>query len=182
MKFILFLIVLVVLFLIFKRWLRRQLWAGYSYKKKEYVMTQAERDCFNALVKVANDKYWVFPQAHFSAFLDYHIIGQNWNGAFWHINGKSIDFLLCTKEQLSPVLAIELDDTSHEREDRQRRDIEEVRMFKTADMPLLRLQHRDTGDLEGLSSKVIDALNPPIIVAVPQQLTWYQNFFRFIIK
>jgi hypothetical protein len=118
MKTIFFLVVLVVIFLLFKRWLRRYLWQGYSYKKKEYVMTQAERDCFNSLVKVTSDKYWLFPQAHFSAFLDSHVVGQNWNAAFWHINGKSVDFLLCTKEQLSPVLAIELDDSTHEREDR----------------------------------------------------------------
>ena len=140
-------------------------------------MTQAERDCFNSLIKATNDKYWVFPQTHFSAFLDNRVVGQNWNGAFWHINGKSVDFLLCSKEQLSPVLAIELDDSTHEREDRKQRDAEEVRMFKTANMPLLRLQHKDSNDLNGLLRKITDALNPPATQETPEKLTWYQKLF-----
>jgi hypothetical protein len=116
-------------------------------------LTEFERNCFNALVKVVGDKYWVFPQVHFSAFLNQKVIGQSWRGAFSHVNGKSVDFLLCTKETLLPTLAIELDDTTHESYDRRARDIEEERMFNVAGVPLLRLQHYDSDNLDSLSKK-----------------------------
>ena len=121
-------------------------------------MTPPELACFRSLHQATRDTYWIFPQVHFSAFLENKIIGQSWRGSFSHINGKSVDFMLCTKDTLSPVLAIELDDMSHEREDRKRRDSEEERIFKMANLPLLRLKHSDLSDSTNLAHVITEAL------------------------
>jgi very-short-patch-repair endonuclease len=113
----------------------------YEYRKKEYLLTQPERDCFNALLRTVGNEFHVFPQVHLDAILYYKIRGQSWFGAWRHINEKSIDFILCDKEKISVVLAIELDDRSHERPDRRERDHEVERILKNAQVPLLRLQH-----------------------------------------
>ncbi|MDE2040977.1 MAG: DUF2726 domain-containing protein [Patescibacteria group bacterium] len=75
--------------------------------------------------------------------MDNKVIGQDWYGAFRHIDEKSVDFVLCRKEDLYPVLAIELDDRSHERPDRQQRDREVERILDGSGLPLLRLRQHD---------------------------------------
>lgn len=105
-------------------------------------MTQAECKCFNSLVEAAGSTYYIFVQVHLPSVLDHKIHnGQKWFAAFRHIDEKSVDFVLCTKNDLRPVLAIELDDWSHERLDRQERDREVERILKNAELPLLRLKN-----------------------------------------
>ncbi len=113
----------------------------YKYLKKEYFMTQPERDCFNALLRTVGNQYHVFPQVHLASVLNHKIRNQSWNGAFRHINQKSVDFVLCDKERIAPILTIELDDRTHERPDRQERDKEVERILSIAGLPLLRLRH-----------------------------------------
>ncbi len=112
---------------------------GYTYKKADCVMTQSEKICFEALQKAAGNTYYIFPQMHLSAILNHKINRQSWYGAFRHINGKSVDFVLCDKVMLKPMLVVELDDRTHERRDRHIRDREVERILKEADVPLLRL-------------------------------------------
>jgi len=51
---------------------------------------------------------------------------------------KHVDFLLCHPKTLVPMAGIELDDSSHAREDRQERDEFVNRVFAAANLPLLR--------------------------------------------
>jgi very-short-patch-repair endonuclease len=88
-----------------------------------------------------SDKYYVFPQIHLSEILDNKIVGQNWKMALRHINQKSIDFLLVRKTDLRPLLGIELDDWSHDSEERKLRDVNVETIFKEAGFPLVRLRN-----------------------------------------
>jgi len=88
------------------------------------------------------------------------VVGQNWKAAFRHVSQKSVDFVLCDKAYISPKLAIELDDKSHERSDRVDRDIEVERILKGAGMPLLRIQNHGTFNPQDLAQKIRAALNP----------------------
>jgi very-short-patch-repair endonuclease len=97
---------------------------------------------------------------HLSTLLDHSVKGQNWRVVLAHINRKSVDFILCDKAYISPKLAIELDDRSHERPDRQERDKEVERILKDAGLPLLRLEnHRRFNPVE-LSQKIQELLKP----------------------
>jgi hypothetical protein len=111
----------------------------YKYKRRECVMTEYEKKLFDLLQLSVGNKYYVFPQIHLPTLLEHKIVGQNWKGAFHHINQKSVDFVLCDKVTLKPLLAIELDDRTHERPDRQERDKKVEDIFMGADMPLYRL-------------------------------------------
>jgi hypothetical protein len=53
------------------------------------------------------------------------------------INRKHVDFLLVRANDLAPVAGIELDDSSHEEEDRQQRDAFVDEAFASAGLPLL---------------------------------------------
>ena len=56
------------------------------------------------------------------------------------ILGKHVDFLLCNKDSLLPILCIELDDKSHELPDHQDRDNFKNKLFELVGLPLLRVK------------------------------------------
>jgi len=82
----------------------------YNYKQKDFFMSRPEHEFFDILLSVVGDKYHIFSQVHLPTIIDNKVYGQNWYGAFRHIDGKSVDFVLCDKNYIKPVLAIELDD------------------------------------------------------------------------
>lgn len=130
----------------------------YDYKRRNFFLSRAEHECYDALVQAVGQEYIVFAQVHLPTLLGHKVVGQNWNGAFRHISQKSVDFVLCDKAYISPKLAIELDDKTHERSDRQDRDREVERILKSAGMPLLRLENHGSFNPQDLADKVRDAL------------------------
>lgn len=126
----------------------------YRYTRKQFFLTRAEHECYDALVAAVGNKYHVFAQVHLPTILDNKVKGQDWRAALAHINRKSVDFVLCDKAYISPKLAIELDDKSHERPDRQERDREVERILGDAGVPLLRLENKGRFDPQELAQRI----------------------------
>lgn len=131
---------------------------NYQYKRKTYLMTRAEHEFFDTLIMAVNREYYIFPQIHLSDIVDSKVIGQSWRGAFKHINQKSVDFVLCDKKHLSPILAIELDDYTHQRPDRILRDQEVERVLQEAELPLLRIKNNGNFDSSEIAQKISNAI------------------------
>jgi very-short-patch-repair endonuclease len=134
--------------------------AKYRYNRKNFFLTRAEHECYDALVEAVGTEYRIFAQVHLPTLVDHTIRGQDWRAALAHINRKSVDFVLCDKAYLSPKLAIELDDKSHERPDRQERDREVERILHDAGVPLLRIENRGNFNPSELSQRIKETLNP----------------------
>lgn len=130
----------------------------YKYSRKEFLISRAEHEFFYILVEVLGGQYYVFTQVHLPTILDHKVVGQNWKGAFSHINGKSVDFVICDKAYIKPLLAIELDDRSHEREDRIERDSVVEQMLKDANMPLLRFLNNGFFIKEEIRKQILENL------------------------
>lgn len=120
-------------------------------------MTKSESDFFRLLNDVASDRYFIFPQAHLSAILDEKVKGQNWKAAFRHINSKSVDYVLCDKQTLKPVYAVELDDYTHNYSNRQERDREVERMLQCAGIPLVRFSDVNNLNEEMIAKRFFEA-------------------------
>lgn len=131
----------------------------YKYQAKQSFMTKSENDFFHILNNVAGDRYFIFPQVHLSAILDEKIKGQPWKAAFRHINGKSVDYVLCDRQTLRPVYAVELDDYTHNFSNRRERDIEVERMFYSAGIPLLRFNDYKSLTENDIAKKFYEAQN-----------------------
>ena len=131
---------------------------NYTYKRKDFLMSKAEYKFFDILVDVVEGKYYVFPQIHLSNILDSKVVGQNWYGAFRHIDEKSVDFVICDKAYIKPLLAIELDDRTHERENRKERDIKVENILNGAGMPFLRFSNNGHFNKEGIKRSVFEKL------------------------
>jgi hypothetical protein len=65
---------------------------------------------------------------------------------------KHVDFLVCDPQSMKPLLGIELDDSSHSRTARKRRDDFVDLVFAAAGLPLLRQTVQPTYNVRGLSS------------------------------
>ena len=113
----------------------------YRYFAKNAIMTERENKFFKQLNEILDNKWFVIPQVHLSALLNHKVKGQNWKAAFRHINGKSVDYVLLSKETMKPICAIELDDSTHDYKNRAERDAEVERIFAEAKLPLARFKN-----------------------------------------
>ncbi len=109
------------------------------YFKKNYLLTRAENSFFKILEEVVGEQYYIFPQLSIDKLV---LIERSYsyNYSFRNrINRKSVDFVLFDKQNISPVLVIELDDFTHEREDRKERDLFVNKLFNHCGVPILRV-------------------------------------------
>ena len=130
----------------------------YKYQTKKSVMTLAEGNFYKKLTSALHDNFIIVPQAHLSMIFNHTIYGQNWRGAFSVINGKSIDFLIIDRGTFQPLLGIELDDSSHERHDRQERDKIVNTIFKQTNLPLVRFSTGEWNTPNDINQKVLPLL------------------------
>lgn len=130
----------------------------YNYKRKDFLITRAEHEFFDILVEILGNQYYVFPQIHLCDILDNKVVGQNWKSAFRHINEKSVDYVICDRAYIKPLLAIELDDKTHVQEKRKERDEEVERILSDAQLPLLRFSNHGNFNKEEIKNTVLGKL------------------------
>ena len=131
---------------------------SYHYQRKDFLISRAEHKFFDVLIESIGDRYYVFPQIHLATILDYKNVRQNDWGAFRHIDEKSVDFVLCDKAYIKPLLAIELDDRTHDRADRKERDEIVESILKEAGLPLLRFENHGNFDKVEITQRISAAL------------------------
>ena len=110
------------------------------YRLKQTMMTNHERLLFTNLRNVLGWKYDIYPQVNLDKIfgVERQRAYKYYLGWLRRINQKSVDFLVVEKQTQSPIFAIELDDSTHEREDRIERDIFVQEIFKRTNFPLVR--------------------------------------------
>ena len=125
----------------------RRLFSGLSaakerdYRLVDSLLTRSELACYLVLREAVGDDWQILLKVRLGDVLTVVHQGGNpdWQRAWNRIRSKHLDFLLCDPETLAPVLAIELDDRSHERQDRRERDEFLNAALADAGLPLLRI-------------------------------------------
>ncbi len=79
------------------------------------------------------------------------------------IRRKHVDFLLCDSATMRPLVGIELDDKSHEREDRKERDKFVDGVFKASGLPLLHIPVKRSY----VPTELTAQLAPYLSIAIP---------------
>ena len=110
------------------------------YRVRKTIMSEHERLLFCNLKVVLGSIYDVYPQMKLDKIfcVERQRAYKYYLGWLRRINQKSVDFLVVDKNTQSPVFAIELDDSSHEDEDRIERDKFVQELFKRNNFPLVR--------------------------------------------
>jgi very-short-patch-repair endonuclease len=110
------------------------------YRKRWYLLSQAERPFYEVLRTVVGKDMYVFTKVR---LLDLLWLPENTRRRLTYIRrvmSKHVDFVLCDRQTVSPVLVVELDDSSHEILDRQERDAFVNKVLRTAGLPILRVR------------------------------------------
>jgi len=114
----------------------------HPFRRKQYLLSRAERSFYEVLRLVVGTEMHIFPKVR---LLDLLYLPHGTANRIAHMNrvqSKHVDFVLCDVASVSPVLVIELDDASHERLDRARRDEFVDATLRSAGLPILRVEAR----------------------------------------
>jgi hypothetical protein len=133
-----------------------------SYVLNTTLVTPAERSFLGCLDSVLPTEIRVLTKVRVADIfsVDANRNAPGWRAAFNRIQSKHVDFVLCRSDDLSPLAAIELDDKSHDRTDRQERDQFLNELFATSRIKLLRVKAQRNYDTGELARRLNEAMQP----------------------
>ncbi len=118
-------------------------------------MNSEEYKFFKVFKKLFGTGYVIIPQMHLDDLAQPNDKHQRTRlFSLRHINQKSIDFAFCEELTMSPKIAIEIDGISHSNELTIERDKEVERILKDAQIPLVRFNNGEYGDLNKIREKI----------------------------
>ena len=124
-----------------------------KYEKVDYLLTKNELKFYRILKQVTNKLgYSLFCQVAL-----YEIVKAKDYKDFNKIKSKSIDFVI-TQENCKILLCIELDDASHEKIKRIKRDNFINNLFNDLDIKFLRIPVQNFYNMEELENKIKESL------------------------
>src|SRR5262245_27786766 len=88
--------------------------ANIAYVRRRELLTPTEQSFFLALEQAVNRRYRIFCQVRIADVLKPKGSGGSYWSAFNRISQKHFDFVLCDLQTFEVVMAIELDDQSHD--------------------------------------------------------------------
>ena len=124
-----------------------------KYTKKEYLLTQTELKFYKLLKQITDELNLVIcPQVTL-----YQIVQNKNYKDFNKIQNKSIDFVI-TEPNLKVKLCIELDDYTHKKDKRVKRDEFINKLFNDLEIKLIRIPVQNYYNLEELKRKIEESL------------------------
>ncbi len=128
------------------------------FTKKISVMRNDEKLLFDILLKLYGDKYYVFPQMTLSNLLDVKNDFKDHDNLYREIDHRSIDYLFCNRETITPILAIELNGESHKLNSRKNRDKLIKNILTKANIRFLSIEKKLNYDSNEISKTVNNSL------------------------
>lgn len=132
--------------------------AGISYisrakYSKSKILTPSELEFYHVLTHAAYPHYQVFPQVRLANIVHLKNTLFLWE-QFRPIGAKCVDFVLVDAQTGETELVVELDDSSHLRKDRRKRDKFVDSVLKEANIPILHQKWQNTYKIDELKQKI----------------------------
>lgn len=126
----------IILFFTLFLWLKKR--ARLQYEKVA-LFTPAEKKFLNVLDQTFGNEFRIYGKVRIAdTILPKKGLSQkNWNRHFFKISSKHFDYVLCEKKSMDLVCVIELNDRSHEKKDRIKRDQLVEKACRSANLPLI---------------------------------------------
>lgn len=133
---------------------------GYPYRKVDALFTAAERSFLAALDDAVGQQFRVFGKVRIADIANVKKISnrQAWQRAQNKITSKHLDYILCDKNDLSVVCAVELNDKSHQRRDRKERDLFVDNLCQTISLPLVKIEARGVYSVSEIRTILFNAI------------------------
>ena len=121
------------------------------YRIRDDFLSNAEYSFYKVLIQIFGSKYTICPKVSLSDI--FFVRRPNINQAYLNkINRKHVDFLVCDSEMMKPIIGIELDDKSHNKQKRLDRDTFVEEVFNAAGLPLGRVRVADSYNINDLKN------------------------------
>lgn len=110
---------------------------GLPYRLRDDFLSPAEFSFYQVLARSLGGRAVICPKVRLG---DIFFVGSTGSQGYRNkIDRKHVDFLLCDPATMKPRCGIELDDASHARRERQRRDEFVDHVFEASNLPLVRV-------------------------------------------
>ena len=121
-----------------------------NYKLKPALLSRAELSFYKAFLEYKKDDTPVFAKVRLADIFVPDSKGKTYMSDFNRISAKHVDFLVCNRETMKPLYAVELDDKSHLSDKTQKRDDFVNKLFTQTGLKLVRVQARKDYSMEYL--------------------------------
>ena len=153
---VLFVIATIVAAMYISLGLRRK---SLPYESRPSLLTKTELAFFRSLQEAVDGEWMITTMVQMADLIRVRPDtpkSQSWRN---RIHAKHIDFLLCDHGTMQAKLAVELDDSSHQRPDRVRRDQFVNAALDSAGIPLLRVDVQRDYDTDDLRKRISEQLS-----------------------
>ena len=140
------------------------------YRKKDYLLSVAERSFYETLMVAVAGRWVVFAKVRLLdlLWLPKGLGSSTRQSLRNRVQSKHADFVLCDPKTLGPVLVIELDDSSHDRRDRRERDVLVDRVLASAGLAILRVRAARGYARREVAASIERAIGGTAVAAVGQ--------------
>lgn len=128
------------------------------FLRRKFLLTRAEKSFYNILRKIVAP-HAVLAKVRLADLVEADKRHWLWRANFNRVSSKHIDFVICDLA-LSPIIAVELDDSSHRLPERVARDRDVNRILEIASLPLLRIPVQKAYDEVEISKQLLATLHP----------------------
>ncbi len=135
--------------------------AKLPFRRKDYLLTKAERSFYETLLTTLQGSLIVFPKVR---LLDLVWLPKGTEHVQSHRNtvqSKHVDFVLCDRQALKPLLVIELNDASHDSASRKERDQLVANVLAAAGIAMLTVRARQGYVMTELRRQIEAAIATP---------------------
>ena len=131
-----------------------------GYIQSDALFTPAELAFLRVLDSAAGEHYRLFGKVRVADVIAVFPVSDRgaWQRAFNKISAKHFDFVLCRRDTMAVVAAIELNDSSHGRKKRQTRDAFLEEVCASVKLPLVQVRAAVDYPVESVRNQLADAL------------------------
>lgn len=134
------------------------------YAKRDDFLSAAEISFFHVLQTILSDELYLLTKVNLADLFFVKRPHEN-KGARGRISQKHVDFVICNKQTMEPLCAVELDDRSHEKESRKQRDAFVDRVFGAAELPILHIPAAKGYVTHEIQALISELLHPSAEIA-----------------
>ena len=129
---------------------------AHHFERQNALMSPAELKFFRALEAAVGDNFRVFSKVRLADIVQPEgTEGRGaWQSAFNMIQSKHVDFVVCDPATMEFRLVVELDDKSHERNDRAERDQKVDDILAQAGIPIVHFPAKAAYSIEEIQSRI----------------------------
>jgi hypothetical protein len=133
--------------------------ATFPYGQRDAFLSPAEQSFFQVLRTIVQPEHYLLTKVNLADLFFVRQPHKN-QAARNRINRKHVDFVLCDGATMQPLLGIELDDASHQRQDRRERDEFVDQVFSAAGLPILHVPAARAYNPNDLAGPILAIITP----------------------